>query len=269
MYAREQRPRAGMAAGLRARLGCAGGAGRALRTSRRAGFTLIELLVVVAIIAMLLAVLLPSLARARESAKMAVCGSNLRQIGLAFQHYVQDQRDVYPAANDPVSVNPFYTLWAGRGFRGFIEPYLLNKVGAGHVVEIDADNPNVLVCPSERAEKSQYERTSYAYCMTFYHSPEQINAMSTPADTYSNFQPPVGQRVSDVRQPGRKILSGEWASHHRPIENDQGWWDTRGERMFLFADGHVVRCPASRIEPARDNLPDPNLTIDGARGFDY
>lgn len=53
-------------------------------------FTLIELLVVVAIIALLMAILLPALARAKESARSVACGSNLRQIGLASLMYAQD-----------------------------------------------------------------------------------------------------------------------------------------------------------------------------------
>jgi len=53
-------------------------------------FTLIELLVVVAIIAVLVAMLLPALAEAREQARAAVCLSNLRQLGLAFEGYAQD-----------------------------------------------------------------------------------------------------------------------------------------------------------------------------------
>ncbi len=214
-----------------------------------------------AILAILMAVLLPSLGRARQAAKAAVCGSNLRQVSVAFQLYLQDQRDTYPAAQDPVSTTPFYWLWMGRGFRGLIGPYLVGG--------INADHPNVLACPSDSTPAAQYERTSYAYSMAFYHSPEQINAMSSPADCYSNPQPPVGQRVTDVRQPGRKVLCGEWAAYHKPVEDDKGWWDQRSERQFLFADGHVVRCAASRIEPARDGLPDPNLTIDGVHGFDY
>jgi prepilin-type N-terminal cleavage/methylation domain-containing protein/prepilin-type processing-associated H-X9-DG protein len=60
------------------------------RTSRPArGFTLIELLVVVAIIALLIAILLPSLGRAKESAKLASCGSRLKSWGLAMNMYAQ------------------------------------------------------------------------------------------------------------------------------------------------------------------------------------
>ncbi|MFA5865747.1 MAG: DUF1559 domain-containing protein [Phycisphaerae bacterium] len=54
------------------------------------GFTLIELLVVVAIIAVLISILLPALGTARESGRQAVCGMNLKQIGLAWQMYLED-----------------------------------------------------------------------------------------------------------------------------------------------------------------------------------
>jgi prepilin-type N-terminal cleavage/methylation domain-containing protein len=57
---------------------------------RKRAFTLIELLVVVAIIALLVAILLPSLGRAREMARRSMCGSNLRQVGLALVTYSQD-----------------------------------------------------------------------------------------------------------------------------------------------------------------------------------
>ena len=54
------------------------------------GFTLIELLVVIGIIAVLAAVLLPALGRARESSRRAVCANNLRQFGLIFKMYASE-----------------------------------------------------------------------------------------------------------------------------------------------------------------------------------
>ncbi len=60
---------------------------------RRVGFTLVELLVVISIIALLMAILLPALARAREQAKRIVCLSNLKQLTLAWMTYASANND--------------------------------------------------------------------------------------------------------------------------------------------------------------------------------
>ncbi len=66
------------------------------RGNCRRAFTLIELLVVIAIIAILAAMLLPALARAKESGKRISCLNNLRQLSLAAQMYVNDNQATYP-----------------------------------------------------------------------------------------------------------------------------------------------------------------------------
>ena len=219
-----------------------------------------ELLVVVGIIALLLSLLVPSLQRARSMAVRIGCANNLKQIGLAMDLYAGDYDTIYPCAQDPVSTEPAYWLWMGRGWRRWVQPYL----GVA-----DANNPSVLLCRADRTDPTQYESTSYAYSMAFYHSPEQIDAMSTPNDTYSNPQPSIPQRVSSVAFPSAKILIGEWLSNHARIEQDKGWWCWQGARLFLFADGQVTFLKAAQIRPARDDLPDANLTIHGIQGRDY
>ncbi|MGO8764883.1 MAG: DUF1559 domain-containing protein [Limisphaerales bacterium] len=68
--------------------------------NKEKAFTLIELLVVIAVIAILAAMLLPVLARAKEAGRRIYCLNNLRQLGLASQMYVNDFQDQYPARNE-------------------------------------------------------------------------------------------------------------------------------------------------------------------------
>jgi prepilin-type N-terminal cleavage/methylation domain-containing protein/prepilin-type processing-associated H-X9-DG protein len=68
---------------------------------RRRAFTLIELLVVVAIIAVLVAMLLPALKAARESSQQVACASNMRQLAMAFQMYAGESKGCAPMINSP------------------------------------------------------------------------------------------------------------------------------------------------------------------------
>jgi prepilin-type N-terminal cleavage/methylation domain-containing protein/prepilin-type processing-associated H-X9-DG protein len=113
------------------------------------GFTLIELLAVIAIIALLAALLLPALGRAKETARATVCLSNLRQVGIALQLYVQDNNNKLPVMRD-VSTDP--AVAATNTF-----PAIQNVLAA------QLGNTNVLRCPSDRTEFFERTGSSYAW----------------------------------------------------------------------------------------------------------
>jgi prepilin-type N-terminal cleavage/methylation domain-containing protein len=121
---------------------------QASRASRR-GFTLIELLVVVAIIALLIAILLPSLGAARERAKKAACLANLHGIGSAMHIYANENRDVLPQPMvfmDPVDtktvlVDVFFTNYLSKGPKLLFCPSDQNKMSTEITdIEWNVDN---------------------------------------------------------------------------------------------------------------------------------
>jgi prepilin-type N-terminal cleavage/methylation domain-containing protein len=113
------------------------------------GFTLIELLVVVSIIALLIAILLPTLGKAKERGKRAACLSNLHQTHLAFACYAQDNGDLVPLGYRTVSKqfnSMIYSTTAGGDWVLF---GLLIKGGY-------YPQPKSLYCPSETNLKFEF-----------------------------------------------------------------------------------------------------------------
>src|SRR5437867_7032690 len=99
---------------------------------RRRGFTLVELLVVIGIIAILIAILMPALNRAREYARRTRCLSNMRQLTMAWMMYVQNSKGKLPGSNTGTPTDRNFHDWVGTGDTedslklGMLWPYVQN-----------------------------------------------------------------------------------------------------------------------------------------------
>jgi prepilin-type N-terminal cleavage/methylation domain-containing protein/prepilin-type processing-associated H-X9-DG protein len=127
------------------------------RSKRSGGFTLVELLVVIGIIAALIAILLPTLARARESAHRSACLSNLRQLGQALLMYANLSRDHVPLGQMSDEYQWDYTLNFANSSKAFV-----THLGVLRDVHL-LDSPKTYFCPSEIDPQWQFATAENPY----------------------------------------------------------------------------------------------------------
>ena len=223
---------------------------QSVRRAGRFGFTLVELLVVIGIIALLISILLPSLSRAREAGNRTKCLSNLRQLGMAFTMYCNDNQQNYPRPSGGTAGGNFedWIYWeAARNVEDSrVTPYLSRPL-----------NPEMIRCPSDNLESHKYSyKFSYSVnfnmCRIVGFKTLKTNQVRNPTD-----------KILIVEESSETVDDGCWAwqaelgkgvnvvsaRHDRQSENSTDL--TVGRANVAFCDGHAEFIPRADSFDAR------------------
>ncbi len=253
------------------------------RPKSKTAFTLIEVLVVVAIIALLVSILLPSLARAREQSRMAICKANMKQILTAQMLYVAEARKL-PATqyvfyywNVPYTrdMNLKHTNWMWEGATGYTsrkEPHFLEDVPQRGTIFRYTRDAKLYVCPSDHEGEPTDTpmggggngRLSYA--MNAYVGFKSPDHMSRPAQSFKIYKSRTdpSPKIVNTRMtwsPARMPLLVEehpYTNINRNWEGNFNVVDQIVARHAAFAGGEMARSNIGYIDT---HVESPNYKI--------
>jgi prepilin-type N-terminal cleavage/methylation domain-containing protein/prepilin-type processing-associated H-X9-DG protein len=211
------------------------------------GFTLVELLVVVAIISILAALLLPMLGKARKIAQASVCMNNAKQLGVAFQSYLFDNKGIYPPA---LWGSAAWSSWK-YSWMAIMAPYVGMDLGTGQTGWEVIPKGSVFWCPTT----IQYYGAGIFDCCYGYNS-RAFGQMDGGQGGYGSVASAYGApnstptRESQIRRPSQQLILGDsWYNYVTDEYRTWGRWLWEYEQRCcfrhnrkantLYADGHV------------------------------